>query len=175
MRIKFVFPVIAFIVIFLVHASYTAYQASMTSRRWVQLADTSWLSLYLQGRDYFLGMSYALAAAFAVYALMMFLAKRKKGAVGVIGGVTFTGILYGGACFLTGCCGSPMIALYVGLFGPSFLGVTKPLTLGITAASVAIGFVWLRRKEDASTDCCCDDEKCRENTMDTMEGGKPSS
>ena len=163
MKKKLIFPATVFFGVFLFHAAYSAYQASMTSQRWVQLTDTNWLSLYLQGRDYFLSMSYALAAAFAVYALMAFLEKRKNSAVGVIGGVTFTGILYGGACFLTGCCGSPMLAVYVGLFGPSFLGVTKPLMLGITAASVAIGFVWLRRKEDASTDCCCDDEKCREN------------
>ena len=83
-----------------------------------------------------LGISYALAGAFTIYAFLKFLNNRKKtGIAGMIGGLTLPGALYGGGCFLLGCCGSPMLAVYLGLFGSSFLGFTKPFILITTIRS----------------------------------------
>jgi len=38
------------------------------------------------------------------------------------GGVTLLGALMAGGCFLIGCCGSPMLAVYLSLFGAKGLG-----------------------------------------------------
>ena len=91
--------------------------------------------------------------AFTVYALMKFLERRRIGAAGVMGGLTLTGALYVGGCFLLGSCGSPMLAVYLSLFGSSFLGFAELLVLVLTTASVVAGFFWLEKR--ASTHSCC--------------------
>ncbi|NIA31624.1 MAG: hypothetical protein GWP06_17160 [Actinobacteria bacterium] len=107
-----------------------------------------------------LGISYALAGAFTIYAFLKFQSNRKKpGIAGMIGGLTLTGALYGGSCFLLGCCGSPMLAVYLGLFGPSFLGFTKPIILITTIFSLFIGFWWIEKK---TKECSCvDKDNCK--------------
>ncbi len=52
-----------------------------------------------------------------------------------------SGLLWAGVCFFTGCCGSPMLPIYLELLGPKFIGVTKPLTFAITVLSIFIGAV----------------------------------
>ena len=53
---------------------------------------------------------------------------------------------HGGGCFLIGCCGSPMLAVYVTLFGSRALGVGKPLTALVTLVSVDCGYWCLSRR-----------------------------
>jgi len=36
-----------------------------------------------------------------------------------------------------------MLPIYLGLLGPKFLGVTKPLTFGLTLLSIVIGSAWM--------------------------------
>jgi len=109
------------------------------------------ISLYFKKQESFLGFSYALAGAFTIYTLLKFLQNRKSGITGIVGGFTLTGVLYIGGCFLLGCCGSPLLAVYLGLFGSSFLGFTKPLIAIITTISVVIGYFWIEKK---SKICC---------------------
>ena len=161
MRKRILYPLIAFITVVILHAVYSIWKGIRVSRKWVQMEDIDWLRLYLERQDYFLSLSYALAGAFTVYALFRFLERRRNGAAGVIGGLTLTGILYIGGCFLLGCCGSPMLAVYLGLFGSSFLGFAKPLVLVLTTISIAIGFFWLERRGKA---CCGEGECCDEQT-----------
>ena len=54
-------------------------------------------------------------------------------------------------CFLAGCCGSPMLGVYLSLFGASFLPWAKPLVAGLTTAMIAGSYWWMRRRERA---CC---------------------
>ena len=122
MRKKILYPLIAFVMIFILHVIYSIWKDIQIYRQWVQIEDTTLLSLYLERQDYFLSFSYALAGAFTIYALLKFLEGRRKGIAGVLGGVTLTAILYFCGCFLLGCCGSPMLAVYLTLFGSSFLG-----------------------------------------------------
>ena len=61
-------------------------------------------------------------------------------------GMTLGGLLGIAVCFLTGCCGSPMLPIYMGLLGPQFLSVTKPLTFGVTLISILLGFAWMQKK-----------------------------
>ena len=94
-----------------------------------------------------MGLSYSMAGAFTMYSFFTFSGNRKAGAAGVFGGMTLTGIIYFGGCFLIGCCGSPMLPVYLGLFGASFLGLAKPIVFGVTLVSVAFGVYSLKKKE----------------------------
>ena len=56
------------------------------------------------------------------------------------------GILMVGGCFLIGCCGSPMLAVYLSIFGAKALGVGKPSTALVTLLSTGCGYYWLSRR-----------------------------
>lgn len=70
------------------------------------------------------------------------------------GGISFTSVFYFGGCFLLGCCGSPMFAVYLGLFGVSFLGFEKLILLMFTVTSVVIGYIWMEKKTKTLEGCC---------------------
>ena len=157
MRKEILYPLITFILIFLFHAIYSIWKASHILEQWVQIEKISSLLLYCKRQDFFLGFSYALAGAFTIYAFLKFFQNRKSGVAGIVGGLTITGVLYVGGCSLLGCCGSPLLAVYLGFFGSSFLGFTKPLVAIITTISVVIGYFWIERK---SKSCCEGSDKC---------------
>ena len=105
------------------------------------------LGPYWAAQDYFLGFSYALGAAFAVWAMVQFVHTRKAAmAAGAAGSVTLVGLLMAGGCFLLGCCGSPMLGVYLALFGAKFLGAGKPLMAAVTLLSVGCGYWCLSRR-----------------------------
>ncbi len=139
---KTFYPAIAFVAGFILHGAYSLWAAA----RWVSVDNMSPLSLYLHQQDYFMGLSYGLASAFTVYSFMRFSARQRGGLTGAIGGITMTGILYFSGCFLLGCCGSPMLAVYLSLFGSSYAGFTKPIVLIVTAVSIGISWLWMQRK-----------------------------
>ena len=157
MKRKILYPLAAFVMISLFHVIYSIWKASQISHQWVQIENISLLSLYFKRQDFFLSFSYALSGAFTIYALLKFLDTRRGSVAGVVGGITLTGILYIGGCFLLGCCGSPMLAVYLSLFGSSFLGFTKPLVAIITTVSVVIGYFWIEKK---SKNRCEKSEEC---------------
>lgn len=159
MRRKIFYPLVAFVALFVIHAIYTIWQGLQISKQWVQLENTNMILLYFKHQDYLMGLAYALAGAFTIYALLKFLQHSKKGVAGVVGGITLTGILYIAGCFLLGCCGSPMLAVYLSLFGSSFLEFTKPLVLILTTTSVVIGYFWINKKTKTSQSCCIEDDK----------------
>ena len=122
------------------------------------VAATSWLEQYVRSQSYWLGISYGIALAFAAVAFRQY---RERGACAArnaaIGGVTLSGILSILGCFLLGCCGSPMLGVYLSLFGTAFVRMAKPLTAAVTVMSVLIGWWWMRRHL-AMQQCClsCD-------------------
>lgn len=62
-------------------------------------------------------------------------------------------------CFLLGCCGSPMLGVYLALFGAKALGAGKPLMAGITLLSTGCGYWCLSRRFSRGgcvNDCCGD-------------------
>lgn len=142
--------------VFLLHMILSIWRAPQICPQLGQIENISLLSLYFKRQDFFLGFSYALAGAFTIYVLVKFLQNRSTGIAGVVGGVTLVGILYIAGCFLLGCCGSPMLAVYLSLFGSSFLGLAKPLIAAITTISVVIGYLWIEKK---SKSCCVEIEK----------------
>ena len=150
-------PSIAFLVVLAGHGLYLRQQAAAPSEGWadVGVGGGGWwgFATYVEEQDYWLGLSYALGAAFAAWALGQYLKTRQAAmAAGAVGSVTLVGVLMAAGCFLIGCCGSPMLGIYLGLFGAKALGVGKPLMAIITALSVGWGYWYLRRR--LATPCC---------------------
>lgn len=159
MKNRVTIPLGVFLLSFSAHAVYSILGSIRISMQWVEIERVNYFLLYFNQLDFMLGISYALAGAFTIYVFLKFRKSRKKsGIAGVAGGVTLTGISYGGACFLLGCCGSPMLAVYMGLFGSSFLGFTKPLVLILTILSIAIGVFWIEKRTNSCS--CAESDNC---------------
>ncbi len=168
MKKRFFLPVTGFFAALFIHASYTIFGNARLAERWATLTNPNYMALYFSNGEYLIGVSYALAVGFSIYALVRFIGNQNKGIAGLLGGMTLTGILYVGGCFLLGCCGSPMLAVYLTLFGSTFLGFTKLLTFALTLASIIVGYIWLERKpgsvKDGTGEIACDcrgDGKCK--------------
>ncbi|NIA14517.1 MAG: hypothetical protein GWP08_10590 [Nitrospiraceae bacterium] len=116
--------------------------------------EQSRLMHYFEPGNYWLGLSYGLAGAFVTFALTRAVNMRRQSLGASTGGIALGGLLWVSVCFLTGCCGSPMLPIYLGLLGPKFLGVTKPFTFVLTLLSILIGYtVLLRRARKIRTGC----------------------
>ena len=160
-------PAVVFVAIFVAHALYVSACATSAPSRWADLGISAHvggpmgLAAYWRGQDYFIGFSYALAATFATWALsrsILFRQGRTVTAGAAVGGVTLLGTLMAGGCFLIGCCGSPMLAVYLSLFGAKALGLGKPFMALVTLVSVSCGYWFLSRRftrGSTCTDDCC--------------------
>lgn len=121
MKNRWVIAIIAFSCVVLGHAAYYVWAfPSFTLLRT--------LERYLLTQDVFMGLSYGLTVSFTLFALITMMQGQKKGIAGLVGGVSLTGFLYFAGCFMLGCCGSPMLAVYVTLFGSKAAGLGKPIT-----------------------------------------------
>jgi hypothetical protein len=124
--------------------------------RWVSIgpeARLSWLARYIDGQHYWMGYVYALSLGFAVIAVRRYLEDRSCRARNfAIGGVTFSGFLAVAGCFLVGCCGSPMLGVYLSLFGAAFLPFAKPLVGGISTLLILGSYLWMRRMSQRARD-----------------------
>jgi hypothetical protein len=137
--------------------------------RWASLAapEASWLHRYLESQSYWLGYCYALSLAFAVAALRRYREERFCSAKTLaFGGFTLSGFLALAGCFLVGCCGSPMLVIYLSLFGAWFLPLAKPLVAVVTTLSIIGAWWWMKRRQSfhdpapvassCKEGCCCD-------------------
>jgi hypothetical protein len=160
-------PAVVFVTIFVAHALYVGTYAALAPSGWTDFGLSAdvvgplGLGAYWRGQDYFIGFSYALAAAFAAWALSRSILFRQGRIVTVgaaAGGLTLLGALMASGCFLIGCCGSPMLAVYLSLFGAKALGLGKPLMALITLVSVSCGYWCLSRR--FARGCSCIDNCC---------------
>ena len=160
-----ILPALVFLAVFVAHALYAGFCAGAAPTGWADLDVSSsavgplGLWAYWRGQDYFLGFSYALGAAFATWALSRCISSRARGeaAGAAAGSITLVGVLMASGCFLIGCCGSPMLAIYLSLFGTRVLGFAKPVTALITLVSVGCGY-WCLSRRFARGECvnaCC--------------------
>lgn len=151
---------VAFGVVLLMHFGWFALRAPQT--RWVSLEDDGQgfpLVFYLESGSVWLGLSYALALSFAAGWLDRYREERFCAARTLsIGGVTVSGFLAVAGCYALGCCGSPMLAVYLSLFGTAFLPLTKPLVFVFTASSLGATWWWLTRREPGTVPS--DPERC---------------
>jgi hypothetical protein len=153
---------LAFVGVYAAHAFYLSRIVATPMEGWAnsEVMDTGFLGLgpYLQGQDYYMGFSYALGAAFAAWAVGRFLRSRQASmAAGAVGSITFVGVLMAAGCFMIGCCGSPILGVYLGIFGAKALGVGKPLMALVSSASVGVGYWYLswRTKKEICLDSSC--------------------
>lgn len=155
-------PSAVFLLVLAGHALYLRQAAAAPAEGWADVgvgSDAWWgFATYFSEQDYLLGFSYALGAAFASWALGQYLATRQAVmAAGAAGSVTLVGVLMAAGCFLIGCCGSPMLGVYLGLFGAKALGFGKPLMATVTVLSVGWGYWYLSRKLRRGL---CSDSSC---------------
>jgi hypothetical protein len=152
--------------VFLGQALWLSLQAARTASLWGTPSGGAYAAgvrAYLSSGDWWLGLSYGLSAAFVTYAFIRLRAGQTAGAAGMAGGLSLIGVLYFAGCFLLGCCGSPMLIVYLSLFGASFLGFTKPLVFALTVASITLGYLWMeRRAKAACAACACETGVCDE-------------
>lgn len=122
---------------------------------WASVSDpesVSWWARYLATQSYWLGYSYAISIAFAVFALLNHLSNRGcGGGAFAIGGVGLSGFLAAFGCFLIGCCGSPMLAVYMSLFGASVLPFAGPFVALFITIMIGLSWWWLKKK---TAKCC---------------------
>ena len=122
-------------------------EADPIQSQWAQVAvPASCLKRYLETQSYFLGYSYGLSLAFAAAALRRYRERRSCAARNLaLGSITLSGALALAGCFLAGCCGSPMLAVYLTLLGAWFLPVAKPLVAALTTITILAAWAWLNR------------------------------
>ena len=151
---------VAFVAVFVGHALYLRYVAIVPQKDWADNFDPSvsfWQS-YMISQDYFVSFSYALSASFAVWATGRFVYfRRRAAAIGAFGGVSLVTLLAAAGCFLIGCCGSPMLPIYVSFFGSKAADIGKPLMAFISLMSVAGGYLYLLRRPECN---CTDPQIC---------------
>lgn len=142
-------PSVVFIGVVLFHFVwlYLFPEQNPAQSRWITVdQESSPLRRYIETQSYLLGYSYALAFSFTAVAFRSYREKRfcHAGSIAV-GSLTFSGVLAVAGCYLIGCCGSPMIGVYLSLFGAAFLPLAKPLIAAITTLSIAVSWWWLNR------------------------------
>ncbi|MBU6410063.1 MAG: hypothetical protein KGR98_06730 [Verrucomicrobia bacterium] len=159
-------PLAVFLLVMAGHALYVRHEARLPVKGWA--ADSAivdnglWgFRPYFEAQNYLTGYAYALPLAFAAVALRRYRECRQRRRCGArnaaIGGVTLAGVLAGSGCFLLGCCGSPMLGVYLSLFGASFLPWAKPLVAGLTTVMIAAAYWWMRSRslQERSREPCC--------------------
>jgi len=143
----------SFLAVFAIHFLWLGFfpEEEPAQAQWVLLPlEKTWLETYLESGAYWMGYSYGLSAAFIVFAFRRYLLNRcRTSARFAIGGVTLTGGLAVFGCFLIGCCGSPMLIVWINLFGAGFLPLAKPLVAIMTSVSVGVAWVWMQRQTRA--------------------------
>lgn len=154
MRFKAVILSLVFLSIFALLFFVGFWSSEVKSSSWASFdTDKSWLSVYLENKDYLVGYSYALAFTFTLFVILNWVEKRRKNVLGVSAGFSWIALLYFGGCFLLGCCGSPLLPVYLSLFGSSFLKFNKFILAGLTTISVGLGYLWLRSKNACGDEC----------------------
>jgi hypothetical protein len=168
-------PVMVFVVVALIHFVWINVfpEQNPAQNRWatvLPVEEFSWMVRYVDGQNYWLGYSYALSLAFAAVAFRRYREKSSlSGKTLALGGVTFSGFIAFAGCFLLACCGSPMLAVYLSLFGAGFLPLAKPLIAVLTTVFVATSWWWMSRSKAENQLCeesgqicsCCGSEAPR--------------
>jgi len=171
---RLLLPALVFVTVGIIHFVWLGVfpARNATQDRWqtvVTEESPSWLNRYWETQSYWLGYSYGLSLAFAGVALRRYREQRTCADRNLaIGGVTLSGFLAFAGCFLVGCCGSPMLGVYLSLFGASFLPWAKPLVAGLTTVLIAASYWWMWSRSWKQNSC----EPCCTPTSDSAPGCK---
>lgn len=149
-KIRLCIPIAIFVFVFLFHIIYLSHNSKYGCLQNQNTDLKSGFKSYISHQDFYLGYSYALAGALTAYAILITLENRRCGGVGLAGGISLLTIVYGVGCFFTGCCGSPLLPVYLSFFGAKVLGIAKPFIAIITTISVVTGYIWMSKKLSSS-------------------------
>ena len=163
-----VLPGVAFTVVVVLHVLWAKWfpEQDPAQSRWAPLPESldPWFSRYVGAGEFWLAYAYGLSAALATVALRNLREARRASRAGLAegglaaGSLTFAGAMALGGCFLVGCCGSPMLAVWLTVFGAKFLPFAKPFVAAITTATVVAAWVWMERRkhrcESGQAACC---------------------
>lgn len=144
-----VLPLAVFLGVLLAHSVWLSVfpERDLAQERWAPMPAPSasfWLPRYIETQGYWLGLSYALSLAFAAAALRRYREEHLYAARTLaLGGVTLSGSLAVAGCYLLGCCGSPMLAVYLNLLGATFLPLARPLVATLTALTLLAAWRWM--------------------------------
>ena len=156
---RLVLPLGVFVAVAAVHfAWFTIFpERDPIQDQWVtQTTVTLSPARYIETGSSWLGLSYALALAFAATAFQRYREEKLCGARTLaVGSLTFTGFFAVAGCYLLGCCGSPMLAVYVSVFGAHFLPLTRPLVAAFTLLSIVVAWWWMNRARASATVAAC--------------------
>lgn len=149
-----ILPVMVFVVVMVAYYAWLGFFSP--EARWVLVdgdGTGKWFRRYLETQGYWMGYSYALSLTFAAVALRRYREERYCGARNLsIAGVTFSGFLAVAGCYLLGCCGSPMLIVYLNLLGTSFLPLAKPILAVMTTLTILGAWMWMNwRRQLASS------------------------
>ncbi|MCL4500295.1 MAG: hypothetical protein M1438_00380 [Deltaproteobacteria bacterium] len=152
---RFLLPLVVFFGVAAAHYVWSGLfpEVDPAQARWASISSSEplWLNRYLETQGYWLGYSYALSLAFAAAALRRYREERFCSVKTLaFGGVTLSGFLALAGCFLAGCCGSPMLVVYLSLFGAGFLPLAKPLVAVATTLSIIGAWWWMTRHKSSS-------------------------
>ena len=147
---RILYPVTAFIATLGIHFLWLGLfpETDPAQSQWVFVPlERSWWDAYMESGSYWFGYSYALCIAFVVMAAHRYVLTRCRTTGRMaIGGLSLTGGLAVFGCFLIGCCGSPMLIVWINLFGARFLPLAKPLVAAVTTCSIAVAWFWIHRR-----------------------------
>lgn len=149
---KIIIPLTTFVIVFILHISYFKITES-------SCAGSEWFQKYIKEQEYFLGISYALSFAFMSLSFLKF-KENRRAALKAAFSSGLLAILLWFLCFLFGCCGSPMLVVYLNLIGLSKLKIPKLILLILTVVFIGIGYLWLIKKTPKS---CCNGKPCKED------------
>ena len=163
---RLLIPAGVFTIVFIAHYIWLGlFPERNTAQNLWAIIETNWLQTYITSQNYWLGLSYALALAFAAYAIIRYREERINRSRNLaVGSVSFTGFLAVAGCFLLGCCGSPMLAVYISLFGAAFLPFIpflKPLVALVTVVSISLALLWMNRRKKVTGNCECGKSSCK--------------
>jgi hypothetical protein len=159
-RLIWLLAAVAFVAVFVGHVLYLRYLTIAPQKDWADnfYPSVNFWQSYMMSQDYFVSFSYALSASLAVWATARFMySRRRAAAVGAFGGVSLVTLLAAAGCFLIGCCGSPMLPIYVSLFGSKAAGIGKPLMALISLISIGGGYLYVVRRAQCN---CAYPETC---------------
>jgi len=178
-------PLAVFVAVMAIHFVWTGTTTGPSPLQdgWITVPDAqpTWWERYVRSGGYWTGYTYALSLAFAAVAFRTYRERRFcSTGTAIVGGVTLSGFMAVAGCFLVGCCGSPMLGVYLSLFGAGFLPFAKPLVSGITTLMIGFFYWWMRRRarrqvEGAAVGGACADTACACMPSASVEQSAPAN
>lgn len=152
-------PAVVFVAVWAIHYLWHGFfpEQDPLQSQWaeVAIADAPWWNRYFAAQNHWLGFSYSLSLAFAAHAFQRYRRDRRcAGEKLAFGSVALAGFWATAGCFLIGCCGSPMMAVYLSLFGAAVLPFAKPVVAVLTTATVAAAWLYLTFRRQAGAVAC---------------------